>query len=65
MQSVCVFGCSTLACWYGCTKGTALSQIAGSTVCHRDMESSVLLMTSGFVVLPETSSHHFRYNQVA
>lgn len=52
---VCVFGCSTLA-WYGCTKGTALSQIAGFTVGHRDMESSVLLITSGFVALSETSS---------
>lgn len=48
--SVCVFGCSTLACRCGCAKGTSLSRaVTGSTVFPRDIESFTLLMTAGVV----------------
>lgn len=56
MQSLCVCVCLVVALWLAGM--VALSQIIGSTVCHRDIESFVLLMTSGFVALPETSSFY-------
>lgn len=46
---MCVFGCSTLVCRYG-------SQITGFPVGNRDMESAVLVLTSGFLGLADISS---------